>query len=144
MPPLNGEVPFIRRLKKTTVVSIIGKAKVRTAEIILLSAGSMVFEEVPFQRNKILNAARKAPRNCVPVSPIYILDGCQLKNKKARIEEEVPSIRMKNTVVIDFSIRISEIMVDRAASTTIDAMASMLSRRLIAFISPTTHIIVTK
>ena len=142
-PPVNGEVPFNRRLTKTTVVSMIGRANVRTADKTLLSGGKTESDDTPFHRNSMLRAAIKAPRNWVPVSPIYILEGCQLKKRKARMAEEVPSMRIKNTVVSDFSIRISEIMVESAARTTIDAIASILSSKFMAFISPITHNMVT-
>jgi hypothetical protein len=141
-PPLKGEVPLSKRLKKTTVVSIIGRANVSIAESTRFSGDIISDEDVPFHKKSMLSAAKKRPKNCVPVSPIYILEGCQLKNRNASMHDDVPSISIKNMLARDFSRSIRDIIVQRAPNTTIEAMASILSSRLIAFIRPTIHNIV--
>ncbi len=45
-----------------------------------------------FQINNMLNAPSNAPRNCEPLSPIYILEGDQLNRKKPNIDAKTTTI----------------------------------------------------
>ncbi len=76
----------------TVVVSTIGIIKANRVISIGFSTKPVATFVVGFQINNMLNAASNAPKNCEPLSPIYILEGDQLNRKKPRIDAKTTTI----------------------------------------------------